>query len=121
MEAVQGELLDCRREPGNRHDPYAVAVIRSSVLVGHVPRRISSLCSAFIRRGGTITCQVTDAIRRYSFDLPQGGLEVPCVLRFFGQQAEVNKIVKLSKLALAITTANSDNQPPHLEQELAMV
>ena len=69
---VQGELSDCRREPGDRHDPYAVAVIQSSMLVGHVPRRISSLCSAFIRRGGTITCQVTDARRWYSSDLPQG-------------------------------------------------
>ena len=81
---VQGELLDCRREPGNRHDPYAVAVIRSSMLVGHVPRCISSLRSAFIRRGGTITCQVTDARRRYLSDLPQGGLGVPCILQFFG-------------------------------------
>ena len=68
---VQGELIDCRGEPGNRHDPYAVAVIRSSMLVGHMPRRISFLCSAFIRRGGTITCQVTDARRLYSSDLPQ--------------------------------------------------
>ena len=46
---VQGELLDCHREPGNRHDPYAVAVVRSSMLVGHMPRCVSSVCSAFIQ------------------------------------------------------------------------
>ena len=33
--------------------------------VGHVPRRISSICSSFLRRGGMITCRVTGA-RRYS-------------------------------------------------------
>ena len=34
-------------------------------IVGHVPRRISALCSVFIRRGGTIRCIVNG--NRYSY------------------------------------------------------
>ena len=43
-EVVNGEVLECSREIGNRSDPYAVAVTKSSgetggtVTVGHVPR-----------------------------------------------------------------------------------
>ena len=76
------ETLSCSREPGNVHDPYAVAVKTGpSVIVGHVPRTLSTLCSIFILQGGTITCQVTGE-RRYSHDLPHGGLELPCRLTF---------------------------------------
>ena len=63
-EAVNGEVLECSREIGNRSDPYAVAVTKSSretggtVTVGHIPRKIS-ICSIFIRRGGVIDCTVT--------------------------------------------------------------
>ena len=64
-EAVNGEVLECSRETGNRSDPYAVAVTKSSgetggtVTVGHIPCKISSICSIFIRRGGIIDCTVT--------------------------------------------------------------
>ena len=42
-EAVNGKVLECSREIGNRSDPYAVAVTKSSgetggtVTVGHIP------------------------------------------------------------------------------------
>ena len=51
-----GENLTCIREPGNVRDPYAVAVIKSesSTIVGHVPRKISAICSLFLRKGGSI-------------------------------------------------------------------
>lgn len=50
-------------------------------IVGHVPRKISTICSLFIRRGGTIGC-IVNGRRRYSSDLPQGVLKFPvyCVL-----------------------------------------
>ena len=35
----------------------------------------------FAQFKGLITCQVNGS-RRYSHDLPQGGLEIPCVLTF---------------------------------------
>ena len=50
--AVLGEQLQCQRETDNSHDIFAVAVVRSGVVVGHVPRKISSVCSLFLRRGG---------------------------------------------------------------------
>ena len=37
--------------------------VRSGVFVGHVPRKISSVCSMFLRRGGTISCRVTGSRR----------------------------------------------------------
>ena len=76
------ELLTCRREPGNIHDPYAVSMVNgTSVVVGHVPRTISALCSTFIAQGGRLKCRITGD-RRYSADLPHGGLELPCCLYF---------------------------------------
>ena len=53
------ELLTCRREPGNVHDPYAVAMMNGEDVVGHVPRVISALCSMFIAQGGILECRVT--------------------------------------------------------------
>jgi len=40
-EAVLGEVLSCQREPGNRHDPYAVATV-SDGRTGHVPNNRST-------------------------------------------------------------------------------
>ncbi len=74
-DANNEEELLCERESGKPHDPYAVAIARAGVTVGHVPRKISSVCSLFLRRGGSIRCQVTGS-RRYSQDLPQGELEL---------------------------------------------
>ena len=93
-EAYIGEELSCQRDEDNEHDPYAVAVLKSATVVGHLPRKVSTLCSLFIRRGGTIHCQITGR-RRYSADLPQGGLEVPCRLRFEGSVKELEKLQRL--------------------------
>ena len=73
-----GEHLDCVREINNPEDPYAVAVIKASenTTVGHLPRKISAACTLFLRTNGIISCTVTGN-RRYSADLPQGGLELP--------------------------------------------
>ena len=43
-EAAVGEVLPCQWERGNVHNPYAVAIVDRSVVVGHVPRAISSIC-----------------------------------------------------------------------------
>ena len=79
------EVHECKREPGNSSDPYTVAELKeitgADTVAGHVPRSISSICSIFLRRGGSIASRV-NGYRRYSSDLPQGGLEIPCVLIF---------------------------------------
>ena len=81
--ATVGEELVCQRETGNIRDAFAVSVIRASEVVGHIPRKISCICSVFLRRGGSIPIHcIVAGSRRYSRDLPQGGLEIPCRLLF---------------------------------------
>ena len=109
--AAVGEELSCVREV-NYRDPFAVAVMRSGVVVGHVPRKISSVCSMFLRRGGTISCSVTGG-RRYSEDLPQGGLEVPCTLTLRGAHRDIDKAKVLLKRAFSSDgRADKENEPP---------
>ena len=90
-----GEVLPCVREVGNRHDPYVIAVKKDELVVGHLPHKISCICSIFIRRGGKIYCTATDS-RRYSADLEQGGMEIPCTLTF--KTTDKHKIEKAHKL-----------------------
>ncbi len=63
--ALVGEELPCQWETVNHRDPFAVPVLKDEVIVGHVPRKISSICSIFLRRNGWISCRVTGS-RRYS-------------------------------------------------------
>ena len=95
-EAVDGEVLQCKREVNNRHDPFAVAVIKDNTIVGHVARKLSAICSLFLRARGSIGCIVRGS-KRYSYDLPQGGLEIPCTLIFSGEQSKIVKIKGLIK------------------------
>lgn len=50
---IAEEELSCEREIRNAHDTHAVAVAKiidgDIKTVGHVPRKISALCSIFIR------------------------------------------------------------------------
>ena len=72
-----GEELECQREPGNIEDVYAVALLNGGIKVGHVPHEISTMCSMFPRKGGAMICTITGN-RRYSADLVQGGMVIPC-------------------------------------------
>ena len=66
--AAIGEELVCGREPTNMADRYAVAVLKQETIIGHLPRKISKVCSLFLRRGGSIRCAVTGS-RRHPSDL----------------------------------------------------
>ena len=91
------EMLECEKEITNNQDRYAVAVKRNGTIVGHLPRKIARVCSLFLRRGGSISCRVTGG-RQYSSDLPQGGLEIPCILTFNGNIQDLEKITELLQL-----------------------
>ena len=93
-EAAIDEELICRPERSNAHDWYAVAVMKNDVVVGHVPSKLSRLYTLFIWRGGSILCRLAGR-RRYSHDLSQGGLEIPCVLLLKGLPKEVHKLKRL--------------------------
>ena len=73
---IFGEVLGKTRERENEHDRYAVAVLQEETccVVGHLPHLISRECYFFLRKGGTITAEVTG--RRRRFDLPDGGLDI---------------------------------------------
>ena len=93
---IIGERLECTRQPENPRDRYAIAVCKGAEIVGHVPRYISTLCSLFIRRGGTLYAIVLGG-RQYSRDLVQGGMEVSCRLHFVGNGGELKKVKSFYK------------------------
>ncbi len=109
--AVTGEEFLCRREIGNSSDSFAVAVAKGDgTTIGHLPRKISCVCSLFLRQGGSIVCRVTGS-KRYSVDLAQGGLEIPCRLTFQCDRLLVQKTKKLIKSKLEIEISETDVQP----------
>uniref|UniRef100_A0A1X7UCZ9 Ubiquitin-like protease family profile domain-containing protein n=1 Tax=Amphimedon queenslandica TaxID=400682 RepID=A0A1X7UCZ9_AMPQE len=95
LDTSDNENLSYEAESNSIHDPYPVAIKRTSdrVTVGHVPRKVSAVCSLFFRQG-TIVCFVTGN-PRHSTDLPQGGLEVPCSVTFNGTEEDIEKVKKL--------------------------
>lgn len=103
-----GEILSCEREEDNLHDLFAVRVTKpgETQTIGHLPRLISSTASLFIQRGGTIQCTVTGG-RRYSVDLIQGGLEVPCKLQFDSPTTALLSRVKKLLFYCEVTTTQS--------------
>ena len=91
------EVLPCKRESNNAHDCFAVSVNKEDDVVGHIPRKISSICYMFLGRPrSSITCKVTGS-RRYYSDLPQGGLEIPCIIEFRGETSAILKVEKFIK------------------------
>ena len=83
-EASVGEELEehCERELGivkilSLLQPSAGQQLRSVMF----RKKILSVCSIFLRRGGAIKCEVT-ASKCYLDDLPLGGLEILCTLKF---------------------------------------
>ena len=111
------EELRCRREPFNAADPFAVAVVKEDTTVGYVPRKISTICWLFLRKNGTILCKATGS-RRYSEDLLQGGLEIPCILKFQGSTKDVDKVKKLIESAMVSKGTRTQLSPPDKKRKL---
>ena len=49
-EPREGEVLLHKREPDNVEDRFAVAVIKSEQIVGHVPKTLAPVVSQFLKR-----------------------------------------------------------------------
>ena len=106
-ESEVGEVLACEVEMNNIHDRNAIAVKKANDVVGHLPKKISLICRLFLEReDSSIQCEVAST-RRYSRDLPQGGLEIPCRLHFCGNSTKAKeaslKAQKLVHMALKST------------------
>ncbi len=100
---VVNELLKTSQEHGNTVDNYAVAIYKEDTspgaghgirtVIGHVCREISRVCWFFLQRDGEILCKVTSTTKRRS-PLVQGGLEIPCELKFIGKKKHIKKLKK---------------------------
>ena len=92
QESCIGEELVCKRERHNVYGPFAVAVLKADNVVGHIPRLFSAACYVFLGRPGSrILCTVIGH-RKYSGDLPQGGMEIPCRYIFHGEKSMITKL-----------------------------
>ena len=80
-----GSVLSAKHEDDPQslvHDKYAIALTNSdSVTMGHLSKFMSKLPHFFVKHDGEIRCEITDS-KRYSFDLEQGGLEIPAKIIF---------------------------------------
>ena len=67
----------------------------------------------FLRRVGIISCRVTGG-KRYSEDLPQGGLEVPCKLTLTEARRDIDKAMMLlaERAFTSDNRADKENEPP---------
>ena len=105
----------------NYRDPFAVVVMRSGVSVGHVPRKISSVCSMFLRRDGTISCRVTGD-KSYSEDISQGGLKATCKPTLTEARRNIDKteMLLVERAFTSDNRADKENEPPKKRCKLSL-
>ena len=102
-----GKELQYIHEMGNVHDLYIVGVIMMEIgTVGHFPKKISTPCYLFLRKGGITLGMITGRCL-YSIDLPQGDLKIPCELMFKGDMKSFNKVKQLLHKLPAISPSVS--------------
>ena len=83
-----GEILTLTIEEGNENDPFAVAVMKDSV-VGHAPRELARVFFFFLRHDGSISAEVVGH-RKFGC-----GLEVPCKYTLQGKPKYIKRAKKL--------------------------
>ena len=79
----EGKKLMCENEENNKYDLFAIKMCRSldRKTVDYLPTEISRITRFIVARGAIVEAQLTAAhYRRYP--LVQGGLEIPCSLKF---------------------------------------
>ena len=72
---IIGEILSVAIDSANRHDRFAVAVLKAGAIVGHIPKEVSRLFYFFLLHGGRVTCEVTGERKLGK------GLKVPCIYK----------------------------------------
>lgn len=86
-------------------DRYAIAIQHDKETIGHVPKILSKYTFFFLKNGGTLAVKVTGE-RQYSYDLEQGGLELPAEYCFLTSNQSL-----LDKMAqTAVTEVNKYNE-----------
>ena len=109
---VIDKTLSCCREVGNPHDPFAVKVIKAGTTVGHLPKK-NQLYFFSVHVGWWV--KVTNPHLRYSSDLVQGGLEIPCIVTLQGTKELIDKARKLLTISSKIDITATDKKPSSKE------
>ena len=83
------------------HDPYAIAVktVGTGRKIGRVPKFMSKFAYYFLRHGGVVRGTVLGE-RQYSWDLQQGGLQIPTLYNFSCGDHRVLELFKTNILRL---------------------
>ena len=87
-------------------------LLREVSLLDTYHKQYLRFASYFLEENSTLTCQVTGA-RHYSINLPQGGLEIPCKLIFYGESRLIVEVQNLLQEALTsglLTSCNMDSE-----------
>ena len=101
---VVGQKYNCKREPSNRYDTYAIAVHHDGNIVGHVPRDYSEVFSSFLDDPEVTLCCEIIAEPKYSYPDPKYGQEVPCKYEFkAGSEEKRCEIKKKIGIGIDIT------------------
>ena len=88
-----GEVLPLEHKPNNTEDRFAVAIKRTSSVVGHVPFNLAPVVSAFLRRDvnkGLVEVTGPKINRGAGY-----GLEIPCTYHFYGVKSFIGKLKEL--------------------------
>ena len=95
-EPKSGEILELRRERENCTDINAVAVVKDSRTVGHIPKNLAPHLSFFLARDfNKGLCEVAGA------RLNRGGgygLEILCIFKLYGPSVFVKRLERLIDL-----------------------
>ena len=85
-----GEVLLLQREPTNVKDSQAVCVMKSTLVVGHVPQNFSALFSHFLSR----TCNkgVAEVVGNKVNRGAGYGLEIPCKYCLYGPAPYLDRL-----------------------------
>ena len=81
-----------KKKTRNTCDPYAVTVKKANLTVGHIPMKISALCSLFYSVEEPMRAVRVPDLKRYSSDLSHGKLKIHCILKFEGEKLLVGKV-----------------------------
>ena len=95
---VVGQKYNCKREPSNRYDIYAIAVHHDGNIVGHVPRDYSEVFSSFLDDPEVTLCCEIIAKPKYN---PGYGQEVPCKYELKAESEEKKCEIK-KKIGIGI-------------------
>jgi len=75
-------VLILKREPDNIEDRFAVAVMKSGAVVGHVPKTLAPVISQFLKQDcnkGVVQITGKQVNREGGFSL-----EAPCIFQLYG-------------------------------------